>query len=509
MTGSTGSPVVAGWMRALAAPGRRAEWAAAAAILALGLIARVWQLDAQSFSMDELTELRFARFAVPQIIVNNDGFPPLYSLLLREWLKAFPQDASARVLSVLIGTLTIVPVWQLARRAGGRTAGLAAALIVAVSPPAVWYSQEVRAYALYLLEAAVALALFFRALDSGRRADWTAYTLAAAAGAYVHYYFALLIATNLLILAMERLSWDRVRVALAAHLWTIPLLLPLLWLLRIDLSYWHEGQFAEPSLTPAAVAYTYFTLIAGFAVGPATRELHTMAAAQAAKAAMPWLVLTAIAAGCLGAAAIRAFRGGPWLRRLVTLAATPVALCIAATLVVGVGYRPRYLIWVAVPVQVILGAGLARAPGSRSAALAASALGIVSAASLWNHHHVSRYMTEDMRAAAAYVSTHSPLDVPVVVISGYMSSVLSYYLRDLEGGRRVVPMARVDRDPDPAPALDSLRAVVPPGRPFWLVYSRPFDADPKGRLRAALESAAGLSKRAELAGVTLYSGRGF
>ena len=57
--------------------------------------------------------------------------------------------------------------------------------------------------------------------------------------------------------------------------------------------------------------------------------------------------------------------------------------------------------------------------------------------------------------------------------------------------------------------MADIKRMVAPGQTFWLVYSRPFDGDPGGRLREALKSVAGLRLRDSVPGVELYEGTGW
>src|SRR5687768_7349691 len=131
------------------------RWFSLFALLALGLLIRVWHLSGQSLSHDEVTELLIARRGISDIIHTTDGLPPLYNLLLHASLSLFADDVAGRSLSVLFGMLSIYVVWLLAREIGGDRIGLWTALLIAVSPLHIWYSQEGRAYALYLLLATI------------------------------------------------------------------------------------------------------------------------------------------------------------------------------------------------------------------------------------------------------------------------------------------------------------------------------------------------------------------
>jgi uncharacterized membrane protein len=74
-------------------------------VLAAGL--RLWGLQSQSLTMDEIADIGWATRSIGGVIHARDGFPPLYGLLLHGWLATFPGDASARYLSAILGVLAI------------------------------------------------------------------------------------------------------------------------------------------------------------------------------------------------------------------------------------------------------------------------------------------------------------------------------------------------------------------------------------------------------------------
>ena len=80
-------------------------------LLAIGL--RVWGLQGQSLTFDEVTEIEIAKGSLGEILLAKDGFPPLYHVFLWGWLKIFQHDGSARWLSVLFGSLTVLIMWNL------------------------------------------------------------------------------------------------------------------------------------------------------------------------------------------------------------------------------------------------------------------------------------------------------------------------------------------------------------------------------------------------------------
>jgi len=90
--------------------------------------------------------------------VKIDQHPPLYYTLLHFWIKLTGDNpGDVRMLSAILGTLTIPVMFLLGRRLMGTTVGLLAALILALSPFHVRFAQETRMYTTLTLNASLAL----------------------------------------------------------------------------------------------------------------------------------------------------------------------------------------------------------------------------------------------------------------------------------------------------------------------------------------------------------------
>ena len=121
-------------------------------LLALGL--RLARLAFQPLWWDEGWSLYFATTDVGAMLnlTAVDIHPPLYYLLLHLWtLLLGPSPLAVRLLSVLVGTATVPLLYATGRRLLGERGGLLAALLLAISPFHVYYSQEVRMYGLVTL----------------------------------------------------------------------------------------------------------------------------------------------------------------------------------------------------------------------------------------------------------------------------------------------------------------------------------------------------------------------
>lgn len=144
-----------------------------ALITVIGGVLRFSTLIEREFWFDEAyTGLLIAQdWGAMLSVIQSDVHPPLYYALLKIWASLFGSGEFAlRSFSALLGTalipLTYLMTQRLWKSTGERTAPLAAALLIAVNPFFITYSQEVRAYALVAVLMTLAAAFFFHALHT-------------------------------------------------------------------------------------------------------------------------------------------------------------------------------------------------------------------------------------------------------------------------------------------------------------------------------------------------------
>jgi mannosyltransferase len=130
-------------------------------ITLIGGILRVFLLTNKGLELEEIFSMWLANHDVAdmlQWIAKIDHHPPLYYLLLHYWIKLNGVNASdLRMLSVLFGTGTIPIIFLIGKRISGVLMGLAAAVILALSPFNIRFAQEARMYTLLMFNAAVAI----------------------------------------------------------------------------------------------------------------------------------------------------------------------------------------------------------------------------------------------------------------------------------------------------------------------------------------------------------------
>ncbi|MET7426486.1 glycosyltransferase family 39 protein [Dactylosporangium sp. NPDC005555] len=213
--------------------------AALAVIVAVGAVLRVVPL--RSVWIDEAISIGQARLpylTMLQDLRSADVHPPLWGSVLWLDIRLLGDGPLAvRVPSLVVGTLCIPLVYLVARELYDRRAGVAAALLTAVSPMAVWYSAEARMYAFYIFWSLLAVLGQARAIRRGGWLDWGLFAVASAGLLYTHYFSLLQLCAQHMAFAaiVIRRKLKRERTArrllagwLPATAVTLALLLPLL-----------------------------------------------------------------------------------------------------------------------------------------------------------------------------------------------------------------------------------------------------------------------------------------
>ena len=255
-----------------------------------------------------------------------------------------------------------------------------------------------------------------------------------------------------------------------------------------------------------AGGYVLLSFAVGHTIGPSIRDLHILSGREALRQVAPWLVPIGFVLSVLG------FRGLGALRRhsrrsatrVIAFILTPVGMALVLAAVAGVTFKVRHVIWAAAPLMVLVGAGAAGLRRSRLALAASVGLCVLWGIAIYNRNARPRYENEDLAGVGRYLEAHGAAGEPVYVTPPYMIGVARLYLGP---ARSVLPLpgAMVREGADTA-SVDILERHPSPG-PFWVVYTRPFHADPSGRLLAGMEALPGFTRAAEFAGTVLLRGQ--
>lgn len=149
-------------------------------VVALCMAARLWGITRESAWLDEvfslfpLSEASFgAYWAGFAELDPTTTLAPGYFVVQFLWSRVFGADMlSVRLFSVLLGTLTLAPLFLIGRRLINAQAALIACLCFALALPHVFYAQEARLHVLATLLAACSMWSFLNALDTNKKRWW-------------------------------------------------------------------------------------------------------------------------------------------------------------------------------------------------------------------------------------------------------------------------------------------------------------------------------------------------
>jgi hypothetical protein len=375
-------------------------------------------------------------FDIPGLL-NQDGSPPLYYLLLHVWISWFgDSEPATHTLSLLFALACIPAAWWAGATLFGRTTGWICAALAAIDPYLAAYGQETRMYTVLALLSILATLGYVRGVVDGDRRWLPLLVVSLTAMLYTHNWGLLYGAS--LVVATVFFARARAREALIAGGATLLLYAP--WLPTLLEQVQHTG--APWSRVPS---------------------LHALLLAPGAVLAGDGpLVAFALAAG-VGLAAVR--------RRDVVyaLGAIVVVTVTAAWLLsqLSPAWATRYFAVVLGPVFLLCAAGVARA-----ARLGVIALVLVLV--LWTNNapkadksdvrEVAAMVAPSLRPGDLVISTH-PEQTPLVRY--YLGGGLRYanLLGPMPDPRLFDWRDAVDRltDAKPRATLEPLLATVPRG----------------------------------------------
>lgn len=452
---------------AVPADPERSELGWLALATGIAAILRFYRLGANSLWIDELATLLTARFplgAIPGAALQGDAFePPLYFWLIHLVIDLWGEsELVLRLPSAIAGVLTIPVVWRLMREVGaGRRAADLCALLVAVHPLHLWYSQEARPYALMIWAGLLSLLSLAMALRGGMPRHWVGYAVFGAIALITHATGVVFPAIGFLWVLLSERPRRSILPYVAASLLMLVAIAPVLVLLgQAVVGAESTGSPPRP-ITGLEIPYTLFTYVAGYSLGPAVRDIQDLGWAAAIRV-QP--VQTAVGVGVLAAAVLLAGR----LRSraaafLAVLLAVPLAATFAGAVITSKAYNVRYTVPAAVGFVGLVSLAVS---GLRPSQIKAAA-GLLVAVFLWADAQWflgSRFWKEDSRAAVACLRRTLPDGALVGIAPGYMASVVGHYAEQQEARfqvRGVKAAEDLSRGPLPDALLLTRRHHVP------------------------------------------------
>ena len=159
-------------------------------VLVLAAVLRIFHAGNQSFWTDEVTSYEIASRA-SLLEVSEDSFerttqPPLYFLLLKMVLLFDNSELTQRTISIASGVGLVFLIYFVAKMLFNRGVGLVSSVLLSISPFHLYYSQESRPYALFLVFGLLSILILMHALKSEKTYYWGILAISTALAIYTH-----------------------------------------------------------------------------------------------------------------------------------------------------------------------------------------------------------------------------------------------------------------------------------------------------------------------------------
>ncbi|HEX2703126.1 MAG TPA: glycosyltransferase family 39 protein, partial [Solirubrobacteraceae bacterium] len=402
---------------------RLPAWWPLAALTLIAAALRFSTLDLQSFWYDEaftpVHVLHPSLAATLHGVAKTENTPPLWYIVTWAWSRIFGTGMIAlRSPSAVAGVLTVPVAWATGRElsAGAnssRRAAIVCAGLVAVNPLFVWYSQEARAYALYVLLSAVAMLCFLRAERAATPRRLVAFALSASLALLSFYFEVFLLVPMALWLLRDRSRWRATLAAVA-----VPTVVGLALVPLILAQGGHGTQWISRwalSMRIQAIPQYYLTGYSGAPLG------HTI------ELAIALLIGAGIALGL--------WRGvGQGARRGALLALVIVACGVLIPLAMALGgadyLAPRNVVAAMVPLTALIAVCVAAPGRGRTGMMLAAVIALAFLAVTIDANFNIRLQRSDWRGVVEAI--RAKLAGPrVITLEELGSAPLEYYLPPL------------------------------------------------------------------------------
>ncbi len=443
-------------------------------LLVVAVVAGVlafWDLGAESLWFDEAWSVELASrdlsVTLSEYVESNREGPPLYFVVLHEWMAVFGQsEAAVRALSALASVITACCLYLLFGRAFGWRVGLASSVLTAALPASVHIAQEARNYSMLTALLCLGLLCTLRFLDRPSVGNALVLTLVNLAALFTHHLaIEGVVVQNLMFLcARDRKPGLWTQWMLSQGLLVVTLLPALLLLPQKEaVASWVPMPNANSLLNALAV----FTG-GGFIENPfAARDIGLRVSVPSVSACVVGGLFA-----CVGlVAAVRQYRHGSSHARagaLVVLGMISMAILLplVVSYVAAPAFIPRYYIHGApfFAMLMMLGASFLMRGGWRFWVASALLFGLALAGTV---EELSYRTKDNWREAARLVEDGlQPGDAVVVTDERGLVPFTYYYSGGVEPqaipGRRGRPLAT-------AADIQEASALVPLAGSLWLV----------------------------------------
>ncbi len=380
-------------------------------IIGIGLVLRLYRIGVQSLWFDEAYSVYMAKGLSPLWFDQiRDSSPPLYYTILHFWMGWFGKDEiSLRLLSAFFGILLIPSIYAAGTLLFDKRAGLFAALMLAISPIQIYYSQEVKMYTLLPLLSLISFFSLYMCLKENKRRYWAIYGVTTILILYTHNYAVFLLMAELcfFVFSSHKPKGAFLRFALTQGL-VILLFLPraevILQQASLDMNSWIQA----PALFDLNSTFMHFSLLSW-------RVAFTKVLSKTVNLSLPFFILVFLS-GIYGRQKNRLF--------LLSYLVIPLGLAFLLSYKMPVYVSGRYDMIVFPAFCLIMAAGISRFKIRLLRWFVAGL--IILSTTIALHHYYFVYIKSNDRRVAQYLQERLDKD-DVLVITELSSTPFEYY----------------------------------------------------------------------------------
>ena len=463
-------------------------------ILLTGLLLRLYHLDAQSFFYDEAVQYDIANKSLSYIASMayvDERIPPGTFLPLHFWLMIDKSDFFVRLLFALIGVANIWVIYLLGRELINDRVGILSALLMAINPFHIWYSQDARPYVFLMLFCTLHVWFFLRCISRGHWKDWLGFSLCAAAALYSHPFAAFTLGLEFcyaICAVHTRRFWT-------AYLLTgglaLTCFLPYVFTKIMLLAGGSIGAFPKP-ISWIVMPFACYTWFFGFSVGPSLAELHWHAAASDYLHYLPWMLPTLLALGIIAWEQVLNFIGdkgyaiknimGWYTTKNIILLLWMLIPVFAVFLISKIPngaftFNVRYCSESFIPFILLLACGIESLFSCRVRAITVLSLLLLgSSISLGRVYFIEKYWKEDVRSAGHLLNHKAMATDLILVLDNY---TFQHYYKGIARVQSI--FGAFDGHGNTSIKPDQAKQI-------WLVYYREWALDPDFRAKLWLDT---------------------
>lgn len=464
-------------------------------VISVSIFLRLFLLTSHSLWYDEGLSLTISDGPTLQDSIsrvterkNADRFQPLYFIILFWWRQAFgDSEFTLRSLSALLGSGSVVMIYLTASRLYSKNHALWSSVILTFSSFAVYYSQEVRPYALLTFLASLQLYYFSRALDDGGNKGilrWF-FWIFTAIGFFANVtmgIFTLAICLSHLVVERNVRYWLK---------WWIP---AALFSMPALLFYAIAPHVSDPTSIAISrkglpivqnIIFVLYGILVGTTYGPPVEQLQDKDKIKVLLDYWPHLfvlfvicttIILALVVSLLGRLKSSKYQRIDYF--FASLLVTSFSLALVFAFIVKLNWVPRHSFYLCLPLSILIPSAFSQnrqmlEPRFRFqwAKVAVTFLVVLNIYSLSNYYFKDEYRRDDYRSAAQYLTENRDATSQSISLWGSLR-LLRYY-----GDNRTLNGWNLPRNEDLA---EQVRKMTPNAETVFISVNREYRLGPKG-----------------------------